>query len=427
MRPIITFGKIGQSLLFGDDSLAAGGQYEAKRILRLLARLNPGYDFVVIGKSDLNTIDPHVFKSLFPFGNVKYIYDGPYTRKVREYKNSIYYPIEAVKQLGMEDRIVGSILFPGAGMTTCNIPGHTRIDGKGETKMSQGGEGYVAPLLAFHQWLEETHKISPIEIVTDPNFTLSKRSKDVFFTPKYVLSQYDYEITKNTFKFIGTRETVETILPVKYAGIERSFMYDNPVHGLPYSRNRDFVMILNQGMPSRYGELHKWILSNNTSGLDKAEIYGQWESIKTIGDGRFKGLINYTAVHDLLKHSKTTFIIPIQPGWVTMKYLEMTWAGVIPFMHPSYDSQNHLNAPEWLRPGTPAELAKNISDICADDGLYIDRIQELRELWCNDDAVTGVGLNNTLMKSLVPDYSSISNDAPPIPEVSSGGLTGFFQ
>jgi len=104
-----------------------------------------------------------------------------------------------------------------------------------------------------------------------------------------------------------------------------------------------------------------------------------------------------------LSNVRATFIIPIADGWVTSKYIEMIHAGVVPFLHPSYDKQNHLDLPDFFRPSTPSELMKRV-EMLKDDDFFMKAITALQSKFCVDEYYNGRALNEIIMSEIIDGY-----------------------
>ena len=128
----------------------------------------------------------------------------------------------------------------------------------------------------------------------------------------------------------------------------------------------NFMIVLNEGRPSRYNLLKQTILND----VQDVAIYGKWDE-RTVGDdARFKGSLPFHELQTMLPRVKYTYCIPIKKGWVTMKFWEMAHYGIIPFLHPTYDEQNHLNVPPFLRVKDSKDLFKKIQFLEANPDAY---------------------------------------------------------
>ena len=155
------------------------------------------------------------------------------------------------------------------------------------------------------------------------------------------------------------------------------------------------MIVCNEGKPSRYPDLKKYILDH----VEDVDIYGQWNS-DTIGDDkRFKGPKKFNELMQMLPRVKYTFCIPIKKGWVTAKVWEMAHYGIIPFLHPTYDEQDNLKVPEFIRVKDSQDLFNKIKFLEEKPKAY----QELRDLLDNllkDEYYDGSYLNNKIMEEL---------------------------
>ena len=64
--------------------------------------------------------------------------------------------------------------------------------------------------------------------------------------------------------------------------------------------------------------------------------------------------------------------------WITSKYIEMLYAGVLPFFHPDYDADNYLDIPDILRPKNVEELNSAIEYFEQNDSERIKLVQKLQ-------------------------------------------------
>jgi len=183
--------------------------------------------------------------------------------------------------------------------------------------------------------------------------------------------------------------------------MEMIFLYgrDRPAELNTLKRTTSFAIVLNQGRPDRYPMLKEWILDK----IQDVNIIGQWDKKYTESDKRFVGTMQLDDVQIYMNSVRSSFIIPIKKGWVTSKYIEMIHAGVIPFFHPTYDTQNNLKMPDWIRPKNTSDLLKRI-DENMDDSVYLSRISELRNIFCKEKYYDGSFLNRVIFRSLIENY-----------------------
>jgi hypothetical protein len=165
-------------------------------------------------------------------------------------------------------------------------------------------------------------------------------------------------------------------------------------------RNTDFMVVLNEGKPSRYNLLKSWVLDK----FDNVDIYGKWLDERAESDERFKGSLHINEIQDKLQDVKFTFIIPIKEGWTTSKYIEMIHAGVIPFLHPTYDDQGHLPIPNFLRPKTPEEFYTNMQRLIDNPTEYETVLNGLRKAILKPEYYDGSFINDNIMKAADENY-----------------------
>lgn len=147
--------------------------------------------------------------------------------------------------------------------------------------------------------------------------------------------------------------------------------------------------------------------------------------IRALSDERFKGSMPLEDLQKKLKNVRSTFIIPIAPGWTTSKYIEMIHAGVIPFFHPSYDAQDNLKVPGWLRPKNPEELEGAIEAL-QNERIYNSAIRTLQDMFCTPEYYDGTRLNDIVMRNIDPNYSAPDLSKYETKVVETFDLTNFF-
>jgi hypothetical protein len=146
--------------------------------------------------------------------------------------------------------------------------------------------------------------------------------------------------------------------------------------------------------------LKEWVLDE----FNDVEIYGKWENAAASNDSRFKGSLHINELQKKLQDVKFTFIIPIAPGWVTSKYIEMIHAGVIPFLHPTYDMQKHLPIPDFLRPNTPTEFYERMQRLINNPKQYETVLLGLRNAVLKPEYYDGTFINDRIMKAFDSNY-----------------------
>lgn len=377
-------GKIGKSGKFNPSTWSAiGGDNEFPTLLRKLAELNPDDTFIIIGRND---VDKHRETMKLP-KNLRDVYEGA-SKEERDDIDYIGKRLDGVK-------IDGCFLMSGP-TGSCNIPNKSwkrkeLAQGRKEyAKSLETFQNYVAPI---YQYLNFSN-IPWVMIANDPRYI--DQGNDLMNQPVKILSQYNETIHMKTFDNWEDQNYVKKAIPSVYAGIEKIFLIDKKVSTVPKTIN--FMMVLNEGnngVKSRYPMLKEYVLDS----MSDVAIYGKWDE-KTIGnDTRFKGPKKFEELQKELPSIKYTFIIPIKPGWVTAKWVEMIANGIIPFFHPTYDEQKHCNVPEYIRIKSPKELHEKIEFLNNNPAEYERILNECLACITPDD-LSGKAIWSSILSNL---------------------------
>jgi hypothetical protein len=391
----IGFCKAGKSVKFKTNKYSPiGGDNEASCTLRAVANNNPDKNFYIVGRSDFATLTDSEKVDLFPYGNVIDAWEGVALDISQKYFDHL------INYFKEKDIVLDFTIMMVGQLSNVTIP--DRIQ-----KVREGNDGkpaatldmtkwYTTPIIA---WLNQ-EKVPYIEIVNDPRYTI-KQPRDLFHMPMRSLGQYDYTYETFAIRDYVDQERITRQVKSEYAGMETAFCGDYVyAENVNVNRNTDFMVVLNEGKPSRYGLLKEWVLDE----FNEVEIYGKWEHEAVSNDSRFKGSLHINELQKKLQDVKFTFIIPIAPGWVTSKYIEMIHAGVIPFLHPTYDSQKHLPIPDFLRPNTPAEFYERMQTLINNKDQYETVLKDLRNAVLKSEYYDGSFINNKIMKAFDSNY-----------------------
>jgi len=387
-------GKIGKSVKFNPSTWGPiGGDNEAPELLKKLAEINPDDTFIIIGRND---VDKHRAALNLP-SNLVDVYQGA-TKEERKDINYIVNKLSDVK-------IDGCFLMSGP-TANCNIPNKSfkRNDLKnGEKNFAKSLEtfqNYVAPV---YQYLNESN-IPWIMIANDPRYI--GQGNDLMNQPVLILSQYDEKILMQTFDNWQDQNYVKNEIPSLYAEMEKIFLIGKKIPENMH-KTTNFMMVLNEGnngVKSRYPMLKEYVLDS----MDDVKIYGKWAE-ETVGDDpRFKGPKKFEELQEELPHVKYTLIIPIKPGWVTAKWVEMIANGIIPFFHPTYDEQKHCNVPDYIRLNNPSELGEKIAELNSNPELYNKILSECLACITEKD-IDGTNLSNIIL-SQTPAINKDGNE-----------------
>lgn len=386
-------GKIGKSVKFNPSTWGPiGGDNEAPELIRKMAELNPDDTFIIIGRND---VDKHRKEMKLP-NNLRDVYEGA----TADQRKDVNYIVERLKDV----QIDGCFMLSGP-VANCNIPNKSwkRNDLKNGikeyAKSLETFTNYVAPV---YQYLNESN-IPWVMIANDPRYI--GQGNDCMNQPKKILSQYDETIQMQTFDNWVDQNYVKNNIQSVYAGMEKIFLIDKK---LPTQMNKTigFMMVLNEGnngVKSRYPMLKEYVLDS----MQDVAIYGKWDEATIGSDQRFKGPKKFEDLQAELPNVKYTLIIPIKPGWVTAKWVEMIANGIIPFFHPTYDEQKHCNVPDYIRLTKPSDLGIKIKELDSNPELYGKILAECLACITSDD-LSGKTLSDKI-KVEMPAINKVGN------------------
>lgn len=384
----IAIGKFGRSILFDSSKWAAvGGDNEPSALYRTLAEMNPEHTFYMVGKSDMGRCDEE-----FPANLVDVWAD--YDRHRHE---ELTWPRRWLDDRGVS--IDGGIMMSGPARGVSQ-PGVRLVRNPSkEAKRLQMSTHYVGPLVdLFNATGVPYFVVSP-----DPRYI--KMGRDVVNPPRFSLSQYDTAVYyKPLLRLTGT-ERRRVKIPVCYAGMEKMFLIGRKKPELSRDKPVKFGVVCNQGgngAPPRDRALSWYVLSL----FDDVKIYGKW-SDEWLKDERFVGPVPFMKLQeDVLPFVRYTIIIPIARGWVTAKFWEMAQYDIVPFMHPHYDTQRHIDCPDFLRVSSPADLRDKVDALERDPELSRRVRQEINDMLL-PEYYDGSYVNSQVMRAF---YGMVGSD-----------------
>jgi hypothetical protein len=254
-------------------------------------------------------------------------------------------------------------------------------------------------------------------LLTDPRCYTDGLNLDLFVVPKLILSQYNEEITVSHMTRYDKRATVKETIPAVYSGIETLYLQQEKEEASPPApglgsffgvapeppkekpvRDIPMILFLNEGNPSRYDDVMKYVLGES----NQIKVYGKWDEKILKSDPRFED-IPMSELSHTFDRIKYTFCIPIKKGWATGKFWDMARMGIIPFVHPDYDSQKNIGFPEWLRVESAADLKEKMDFLDANPDKYTHTLQVLKDM-ITPDKVDGTYISNTIMKAAEKIY-----------------------
>ena len=416
----IAVGKWGSKTKFDRSNWGAiGGDVEAPTLFETLFHYNPDIDFYIVGRSDFSQIDSDLKNRVNKNNNVFDAWEDStrWSKNNRHHpslEHHIYYLEEWYDNSGIT--FDGGIFIAGPAGTS-NVFGRTYTM-TGERKPAKGLEmlaRYTSPVFAF---LNNT-MIPYVLIVNDPRY-FPTVGIDLFNQPKAVLSQYDEIAHQRVRKDYESRDVTTHQIKCEYGAAETIFLIDQQKQKdqesdssdldsffsveeneeestakEPVEKDIHFMVVCNEGRPSRYNQLKHFILDH----IEDVDIYGKWTDEIIESDKRFKGPRNFDDLQGMLQRVKYTFCIPIKKGWATSKFWEMVQFDVIPFVESSYDEQNNIGFPEILRISSSKDLQKKIQFFEDNPDQYEKLLKHLKTL-LREEFYNGSFLNTKIMNKL---------------------------
>lgn len=412
----IAIGKIGKSVIFDRSNWGpSGGDNEAPKIFETLIERNPQHTFIFIGATDLDRCDKATQDRINQHGNVI----NPWNDERKDFIKSfdglpdhrnICYIDHFIKKHGITFD-AGALLLGPVG--TNNVSGKTFL--MKENKLA-------SPLMMLARYagppisVINEYRFPWVMIVNDPRYLFPWTCRDLMHPPHTILSQFNDEIIIKTRKTYEDATVTDVKQKITYSGIETAFFIglehgesdaptknENSLESLfgddeptgPVEKDIEFLIVCNEGKPSRYPILKSAILDS----IQNVEIYGKWDE-RVIGtDPRFKGPLEMIELQKKLPRVKYTYCIPIRSGWATAKFWEMIHFDIIPFVHPSYDAQNNIGFPKFLRVKNSNDLFEKIKFLEVNPDAYKTLLTNLKEL-INPKYRTGEFINNTIMQAI---------------------------
>lgn len=410
----IAVGKIGKSVLFNSSQWGAiGGDNEAPIFYENLFHKNPDITFYIIGASDYSRIDKSERDRINQCGNVIDAWDtftewGKSYRGESKSKRQDY----LAEWMKTSPKIDIGLLFIGP-TGTSNVVGKSRLMSDPTTLASpiEMLSKYAGPVIDY---LNMNRQMPWVGILNDPRF-FPANMRDMFHRPSVILSQYTESIKHTTVTAYDNHKPETVNVQSNYTAMETIFLigkekgkaiteaptasldsfFEDTVELKEGEKDIKFMIVCNEGRPSRYSDLKKYILDH----VEDVDIYGKWTDEILNNDKRFKGPKKFNDLQQMLPRVKYTFCIPIKKGWVTAKFWEMAHYGIIPFLHPAYDEQNNLKCPEFLRVTDSQDLYKKIEFLEKNPDAY-DILRSNIESMLKNEYYEGTYLNNLTIQTL---------------------------
>ena len=408
----VGFFKLGKAIKFNENSWGAiGGDCEPKQLINSIAARNPDIEYWLLSPNDLGRVrakEKPVVQSLF----------GPPTKTAgvaatnihefhskMENRKSAEETIKLIKELDLD-----FIFFYTGPSSTVNIPEYiNKVDGTGKVKSLDFFKYYAAPIIQAMNELEK--KVPIVGLLVDNRYVLACKDWGNNNRPTYYLAQNNFTKEEQYFCNPPLRDVKTITSTYEYSGIETVFLLDKTRYNtdelFEMKKSNSFLMLQNQGKGTggmdRWDPVRDYIVKNDI----ETDIYGKWdEELKTEYPTWFKGEKRIESMTDELLGTKYTFCVPIKEGMVTSKYAEMLHYGIIPFLHPSYDTDfNVFPEGHFIRCKSPADLKKKVQFLNDNPDHYKKLFYNLQEKYLRDSYYTGEHVDNKIWEA----YNKITN------------------
>ena len=408
----VGFFKLGKAIKFNENSWGAiGGDCEPKQLINSIAKRNPNIDYWLLSPNDLGRVrakEKPAVQSLFgpPVetesaapSNVKEFHSTMTDRKSSDEAAQI------IKDLDLD-----FIFFYTGPSSTVNIPDYiNKVDGTGRVKSLDFFKYYAAPIIKAMNELEK--KVPIVGLLVDNRYILACKDWNDNNRPTYYLAQNTFTKTEEFFCNPPLRDIDTIESTYEYSGIETVFLLDKKRYDtdelFEMKKTNSFMMLQNQGKGSggmdRWDPVRDYIVKNDI----ETDIYGKWDdNLKEEYPKWFKGEKRIESMTDELLATKYTFCVPIKEGMVTSKYAEMLHYGIIPFLHPSYDTDfNVFPDGHFIRCKSPEDLKKKVQFLNDNPDHYKKLFYNLQEKYLKDSYYTGEHVDNKIWEA----YERVTN------------------
>lgn len=417
---------VGSAIKFKKSKLLrSDGSSEYYSLVRLLLKNDAIKRLVILSKSDWNRLTPQERLDFDPNGK---IFD-PYTEFPELNKRKKPENIEERRQYYMkfndvmqasDVKIDFGIGFTSQGWSNSALPGYLNtlkppfkpVKCLDMTLYYASDIVYYLNMSNMPWWL----------LATDPRYVKpSMRERDIVNLPRKILGQQDFDI-----EWFGVRElkrdaSLENNDYVirervsRYSGIEKMNLIDAGVAD-PETTNKPekFTIVSMQlSSPSSTEDLRFDILKEYILDRDKdktARIFGKWSDFFKKDNPQLKGYIATEDLDRTFMETRYTLVLPTAAGWVTSKYAEMLQLAVIPFLHPTYDTQYHIVPKDHpLRVKDANDFYEKMDYYDNNPNERIKFVKQLQEELISD-AYTGEFMINLINHSLEEEEFEFSLD-----------------
>jgi hypothetical protein len=407
----IGFFKLGKAIKFNENSWnAIGGDCEPKQLICAIAKRNPNVEYWLLSPNDLGKVRAKEKPKAAPLFGPAPESTSAIPSNIKEFhskmdeRKSTNETVETIKALNLD-----FIFFYTGPASTVNIENFiNKVDGTGTVKSLDFFKYYAAPIIKA---LNEMPKTPIVGLLVDNRFVLAAKDYQAHNRPTYYLAQNNFELDEEYFCNPPLRDTAKIHSTFEYSGIETVFLLDKKRYDVDklfnMKKTNSFMMLQNQGKGSggmdRWEPVKQYIVENGV----QTDIYGKWDDeLVEKHPNYFKGEMRIESLSEELLKTKYTFCIPIKEGMVTSKYAEMLHYGIIPFLHPSYDTQyNVFPEGHFIRCKSPEDLKKKIEFLNENPDQYKKLFYSLQEKYLKDSYYTGEHVDNKIWGA----YEKVTN------------------
>lgn len=400
----ILIGKLGKSVKFKNLQISTGGD-TCLILYSTMSRMMPEHNFYFFGPNDLDKLTSEEYKYLFPNHNIFSLFVPPriigYIPGRSQTKDNALISFDTIVE-----NIKNKNLHFDFALIFCGYTGnHTLCNC---LKKSDGSGDYCIALTAFKNYAGPyVHVLNSLEvpiysIAEDPRY-ITINANELFNRERLILTQMSDCDIKTRYKYITSYEDhtfiSDTKLKCTYADTEKIFLmgvdkdWRNKIdiqRKLDNTKNPKCIVlsnghgtsVINSGATIKNGRLDgykEYIIDGlkNTRFEDTC-IYGKWEEpvpqeFSQIQDRKIIDL------DDEIADAKFSFVYSIVKDFVTIKPYEMIIKGLIPFIHPDYDSKHLLGLPDYLYVKDPNDFAKKMEGLDNDNEKYLKILNECFE------------------------------------------------
>ena len=408
----VGFFKLGKAIKFNENSWGAiGGDCEPKQLINSIAKRNPNIEYWLLSPNDLGRVrakEKPAVQSLFgdpvKAESAAEVNIHEFHSKM-ENRKSAEETVELIKGLDLD-----FIFFYTGPSSTVNIPNYiNKKDGNGQVKSLDFFKYYAAPIIQAMNELEK--KVPIVGLLVDNRYVLACKDWGINNRPTYFLAQNNFTKEEQYFYQPPLRDVKTITSTYEYSGIETVFLLDKTRYNtdelFEMKKTNSFMMLQNQGKGTggmdRWDPVRDYIVENDI----KTDVYGKWDDeLKEKYPDWFKGEKRIESMTDELLNTKYTFCVPIKEGMVTSKYAEMLHYGIIPFLHPSYDTEfNVFPDGHFIRCKSPEDLKKKVEFLNANPDHYKKLFYNLQEKYLKDSYYSGEHVDNKIWEA----YDKITN------------------